>query len=93
MHAGLRAVGQIARAVIEELEAVHAALVSDGDIRYPETMLIDQLQYLYGMTTSADQRPGADAFQRIEVLEAELGGLVAGVERIVEGSLQELEAH
>ena len=69
---------------IESLEAdsdvlasLHAALVTDPEVFYAEKMLIDQLQYLYGMTTSADQRPGADALERIETLEAELDSIHA----------------
>ena len=59
------------------LEGLHAALVTDPEVFYAPKMLIDQLQYLYGMTTSADQRPGADALQRIETLEIELSVITA----------------
>ena len=75
----------------EELKALHEALVSDGSIQYPQRMLIDQVQYLYGMTTSADQRPGADAYERIETLENELGELTGLLERLVPTQHLELE--
>lgn len=77
------------REVVSELEALRAALVTGSDVPYPETMLIDQLEYLYGMTTSADQRPGADACQRLESLEAELEGQRAELERVIEERLGE----
>ena len=35
-------------------------------------MLIDQINYLYGMLTAADQKPGRDAYQRYDELRAEL---------------------
>jgi hypothetical protein len=76
------AVGSETRALLDDVRAVHQALVSNRDIAYPETMLIDQLDYLYGMTTTADQRPGEDALQRTEVLEKELEGVVADAKRL-----------
>jgi len=81
---------RVAAALRDELSALHAELVSDEDIRYPETMLIDQLEYLYGMTTSADQRPGADARRRIETLDAELADTVARLDRLTQERLMEL---
>jgi photosystem II stability/assembly factor-like uncharacterized protein len=66
----------------DALERLHAALVTDPEVFYAEKMLIDQLQYLYGMTTSADQRPGADALQRIETLEAELSEITAQLQEL-----------
>jgi hypothetical protein len=44
--------------------------------RYQQPMLIDQLQYLYGMTTSADQRIGADAVERLAELRSQLDDLL-----------------
>jgi hypothetical protein len=75
----------------EELKALHEALVSDGSIQYPQRMLIDQIQYLYGMTTSADQRPGADAYERIETLEAELEEITIQLQRLVETGRADVE--
>ncbi len=77
-------------AAARELETLHRALVSDRDVRYPETMLIDQLEYLYGMTSSADQRPGEDAYRRIETLEAELDTLTDRLERLTRERLPAL---
>lgn len=87
---GGSAVGRETRALLDELRAVQRALVSDRDIRYPETMLIDQLDYLYGMTTTADQRPGEDARQRIEALEKELQQVMADLEQLAGARLRTL---
>jgi hypothetical protein len=42
---------------------------------YPQPMLIDQLSSVWRMANQADQRPGRDAFQRLEDLRGELAGL------------------
>ncbi len=62
--------GSDVRAQLQEIEA---ELVTDRTISsYPEPMLRDQLNYLYGNSQSADQEPGEDMYQRLEVLVAEL---------------------
>lgn len=48
-------------------------------------MLIDQLEYLYYMTISADQRPGDDAYSRFEVLRKELEKYQSDWEQMKEG--------
>ncbi len=59
--------------VAEQLEEIEAALVTDRTISsYPEPMLRDQLNYLYSNSQRADQEPGADMYERLEVLVAEL---------------------
>lgn len=40
--------------------------------RYPQPMLIDQIGYLEGMLDGADQKPGRDAYIRLEELEKAL---------------------
>ncbi len=60
---------------VSELDRLHAALVNTKEGSYPPPVLISQLQYLYGMTSRADQRPGADAYTRYERLKTELEGL------------------
>jgi hypothetical protein len=61
-----------ARRVVEE---AHAALVTASGA-YPTPMLVDQLSYLYGMLTGADQRPGRDAHTRLAELERRHAALV-----------------
>ncbi len=49
--------------------ALHDSLFTRREpVSYPEPMLLDQLSYLYGMTTGADQKPGEDAYARLEYL-------------------------
>jgi len=64
------------RPLISEIDRLHAQLVTSEEGSYPPPMLIDQLEYLYGMTTRADQPPGQDAFDRFEALRGELDGIL-----------------
>ncbi len=63
------------RVKLERLTAVERELTTREDRSYPQPMLVDQLEYLYGMTTQADQRPGQDAYARLDVLRAKLAEL------------------
>ena len=65
----------------EELAALRAALVTH-EVRYSQPMLIDQLEYLFGMTTRADQQPGRDAYTRYEQLRGELAEIQQALQRI-----------
>ncbi len=60
------------------LTVLDTALNTDP-IRYSQPKLVDQLEYLYGMTTSADQRVGRDAVVRYRELEDELKRVQAKV--------------
>ncbi len=64
-----------------ELATLRAALVTH-EVRYSQPMLIDQLEYLFEMTTRADQQPGRDAYTRYEQLRAELAEIEQALERI-----------
>ena len=56
-----------------QLKEIEAALLTDQTITsYPQPMLRDQLNYLNGNTQSADQKPGEDMYERLEVLVLEL---------------------
>ena len=57
---------------VAQVDALHSELVTAEDGSYPPPMLIDQLEYLSYMTTSADQKLGQDAFDRFEELDAAL---------------------
>jgi hypothetical protein len=54
-----------------KLNALRAKLVTPP-IRYSKPELQAHIQYLYGMTLSADQKPGRDAVERYRVLRTEL---------------------
>ncbi len=60
------------RPLLREIDRLHTQLVTSDEGSYPPPMLIDQLEYLYGMTTRADQRPGQDAFDRFSTLQSDL---------------------
>ncbi len=56
-------------ALSDGLAALHDSIFSTHEpVSYPEPMLLNQLSYLYGMTTGADQKPGEDARVRLEQL-------------------------
>ena len=65
-----------------EVGTLHSQLVTAEDGSYPPPMLIDQLEYLSYMTTSADQKVGQDAFDRFKALETELTRLTAQWDRL-----------
>jgi hypothetical protein len=75
--------------LLQQLAAFDAILVTK-DGRYQQPMLVDQLSYLANMTGRADQRPGADAYVRLEELKQELSGCAAELKRLLETELAEL---
>lgn len=54
----------------EQLDEIVARLTQRRDHAYPQPMLVEQIGYLYNMTSSADQKIGRDAHQRLEELRA-----------------------
>lgn len=65
----------------QRIDRLVASLQTRQDIRYPQPMLLDQLQYLYGMLNRADQKPGRDAHERYARLRNELNDVLVAVER------------
>ena len=59
-------------ASLEKVNELFARLVTSEVGSYQKPVLIDQMEYLYYMTTSADQRPGDDAYIRFDELNNEL---------------------
>jgi photosystem II stability/assembly factor-like uncharacterized protein len=55
---------------LEQLKKLEKMLVTAKGT-YMQPMLIAQVNYLYGIVRRADQLPGRDVYQRLEVLEAE----------------------
>jgi hypothetical protein len=49
-------------------------------------MLLHQIQYLYSMLQRADQRPGKDAYERLEVRRREVRELAGRVQAVMGGS-------
>ena len=72
----------------KKLDAAEAELAtaSGNGIRYPQPMLVAQLEYLYGMVMQADQKVGRDAYIRFEELTKQLQGIKQAVRPLVDGS-------
>ena len=57
--------------------------------RYSRPMLVDQLQYLYGNLTRADQEPGEDAVRRYDQLNTALQGHIRTLERLLRANISD----
>lgn len=66
----------------EELSAIYSKLVT-AEGRYPQPVLIDQINYLFSMLNRADQKPGQDAYLRFDELEKELSGYLSRIKEIM----------
>ena len=53
------------------LEELKAKLVTAKG-KYPQPMLLSQMQYLYRLVQGADQIPGRDVYERLEELKQQL---------------------
>jgi photosystem II stability/assembly factor-like uncharacterized protein len=72
----MRGMADLDAATRERVEAARARLVAAGGA-YPQPMLLEQLNYLFGLVNSADHRPGRDAYARLAELEGEHAALLA----------------
>lgn len=50
---------------------------------YPQPMLIDQINYLYSMVDRADQKPGREAYQRLEELTQILNKYIGEINHVI----------
>jgi photosystem II stability/assembly factor-like uncharacterized protein len=66
------------------LAEIDAALNDDNSIRYQQPMLVSQISYLQGMVGRADQKPGRDAYVRLEQLRSALEELEAKLAEVME---------
>ncbi|MGD2152465.1 MAG: hypothetical protein PVG79_04305, partial [Gemmatimonadales bacterium] len=85
-----RGVLRRAESLDDRLAAIESLLVTSEEGRYPQPMLLDQIQYLGGMTSRADQKLGTDAYTRFDELQTELAGHQAEIERLMATELAEL---
>ncbi|MEO7962655.1 MAG: hypothetical protein ABIT38_01965 [Gemmatimonadaceae bacterium] len=67
---------------LKALEALRAKVIMPN-IRYSKPELQAHIQYLYSMTTQADQRIGRDAIQRFNVLRKELDERIAELRKLL----------
>jgi photosystem II stability/assembly factor-like uncharacterized protein len=80
--------GQVADAR-DELTRLRTALVIEG-ASYPPRMLIRQIEYLYSMLDSADQKPGRDAQERYDDLRGEMDEIQSALDE-VQSAVAEME--
>ena len=69
---------------LRRLDALRARLVTPP-VRYSRPELQAHIQYLYGLTTQADQKVGRDAVERYRVLRTELDQRQAEARRLLGG--------
>ncbi len=81
-QAGLRGKTGADADKLAKLNDVAARLITPS-IRYSKPELQTHITYLYGMTNSADQKPGRDAVERLGVLRKELDARVAELNAIL----------
>lgn len=74
----------------DKLAALQSKLVT-AEGRYQQPMLIDQLNYLYRMLDRADQKPGRDAYQRLDELNAELSEVISELKLILKEEMSQLD--
>jgi hypothetical protein len=67
----LRTASGAAADTLKKIEALREKLVTPA-VRYSKPELQAHIQYLYSLTTQADQKIGRDAVDRLKVLRAEL---------------------
>jgi len=60
------------RSARERAAALVGTLTEDRTVRYPTPGLVDQIEYLYRLTLTADQRLGRDVAERLEELRGKL---------------------
>jgi uncharacterized coiled-coil DUF342 family protein len=75
--------GRDAEAIKTKLSEIEQKLVTASGHRYPQPMLIDQIEYLYENLDRADQKPGADSYKRFENLEAALSSHIRELEQLL----------
>ncbi len=66
------------------LAEIDAALNDDTSIRYQQPMLVSQISYLQGMVGRADQKPGRDAYVRLEQLRSALEEVESKLAEVME---------
>lgn len=72
-----------AKAVDDKLTEVYAKLVT-AKIIYPQPQIIDQLRYLLSMLDRADQKPGRDAYIRLDELKQAVDLCLTEIEDILD---------
>jgi hypothetical protein len=74
--------GTVQQDSLKLLQALEAKLLTPP-VRYSRPGLQAHIQYLYGLTTQADQKVGRDAVERLQVLRRELDAVQAEARRLI----------
>jgi hypothetical protein len=74
-----------ASSTLDRLDTLHDKLATSTEGSYQPPKLIDQLEYLYYMTSAADQQPGSDAFARYETLQTRLDSIRSDWKQLRQG--------
>lgn len=72
-------------ASLDRVNELYSRLVTSEEGSYQKPVLIDQMEYLYRMTTSADQRPGDDAYNRFDELQNSLDDILSEWDQMQQG--------
>jgi hypothetical protein len=67
------------------VEELWSQLVTRRTGSYPPPMLLDQIDYLYGMVNKGDSRPSRDAYTRYAQLKVQLDALLEQVRQLRRG--------
>jgi photosystem II stability/assembly factor-like uncharacterized protein len=73
---------EVSRKYKERLSAIYSKLVTATG-PYPQPKLVDQISYLFSMLNRADQKPGRDAYVRLDELNQELSGYLLEIKKIL----------
>jgi photosystem II stability/assembly factor-like uncharacterized protein len=76
--------GEVSHKAREKLDSLHEKLVT-GSGPYPQPRLIDQISYLFSMLNRTDQKPGRDAYVRLDELSKELAVIAEETDSILGG--------
>jgi photosystem II stability/assembly factor-like uncharacterized protein len=79
-----------AQSADDKLATLQVKLVT-AEGRYQQPMLIDQLSYLYRMLDRADQKPGRDAYRRLDELNGVLSEVISELKLILEEDISQLD--
>ncbi len=71
----------------KKLDGLYSRLVT-AQGPYPTPKLIDQLNYLYRMLDQTDQKPGRDAYQRLDELEQLLSEILSDLSKVLESKTE-----
>ena len=64
------------------LRDLESKIITTRGMTYPTPMLLDQVRYLSSMVDGADQKPGRDAYRRLDVLRGRVTDYTKALEEL-----------